>query len=80
MDKKSYLKEDVCWSAFRVFDRNGDGKISQDELKLVLGDGDVAGQLGQTLAAQLMGEVDGNGDGHIDFEEFMAMMKKQECK
>jgi calcium-dependent protein kinase len=78
LDKRTYLKEDVCWSAFRVFDRNGDGKISQDELKQVLGDGDVAGTLGKSLAEQLMGEVDGNGDGHIDFEEFMAMMKKQE--
>merc|ERR1711920_739253 len=38
LDKRTYLKEDVCWSAFRVFDRNGDGKISQDELKAVLGD------------------------------------------
>jgi len=79
LDKKSYLKEDVCWSAFRVFDRNGDGKISQEELKMVLGDGEVAGQLGAegvSIAQKLMSEVDGNGDGVIDFEEFMAMMKK----
>merc|ERR1711988_610796 len=38
LDKRVYLKEDVCWSAFRVFDRNGDGKISQDELRMVLGE------------------------------------------
>merc|ERR1719454_2050797 len=78
LDKRVYMKEDVCWSAFRVFDRNGDGKISQDELKAVLGDTDVTGTLGKGLAEQLMGEVDGNGDGVIDFEEFMAMMKKQD--
>merc|ERR1719238_1729049 len=77
LDKRTYLKEDVCWSAFRVFDRNGDGKISQDELKAVLGDDSVTGTLGKGLVEQLMGEVDGNGDGVIDFEEFMAMMKKQ---
>merc|ERR1719326_1918819 len=69
LDKRTYLKEDVCWSAFRVFDRNGDGKISQDELKAVLGDGDVTNTLGKGLVEQFMGEVDGNGDGHIDFEE-----------
>ena len=27
------MKEDVCWAAFRVFDRNGDGHISTQELK-----------------------------------------------
>merc|ERR1712190_693559 len=36
LDKRSYVKEDVCWSAFRVFDRNGDGSISKEELKQVL--------------------------------------------
>jgi calcium-dependent protein kinase len=78
LDKRTYLKEDVCWSAFRVFDRNGDGKISQDELKQVLGDEAVAGTVGESLAQQLLSEVDANGDGVIDFEEFMAMMKKSE--
>merc|ERR1712003_56421 len=41
LDKKVYLCEDACWQAFRVFDRNGDGKISQEELKAVLGDDSV---------------------------------------
>merc|ERR1712031_57955 len=41
LDKRVYMKEDVCWSAFRVFDRNGDGVISKEELKQVLGNDDV---------------------------------------
>merc|ERR1711920_412338 len=41
LDKRTYLQEDVCWSAFRVFDRDGDGKISKQEIAAVLGDGDV---------------------------------------
>merc|ERR1712190_143181 len=53
LDKRMYLKEDVCWSAFRVFDRNGDGKISQEELKQVLeGNDDVTDAMG-TSAQQL---------------------------
>ena len=27
LDKKQYLKEDICWAAFRVFDRDGNGII-----------------------------------------------------
>merc|ERR1712003_119807 len=46
LDRRLYMKEDVCWSAFRVFDRNGDGKISQDELKQVLGENEVADVVG----------------------------------
>merc|ERR1712039_186760 len=63
LDKKVYLKEDVCWSAFRVFDRNGDGKISPDELKAVLGDDEVTNVVGQDVIKSLMTEVDNNGDG-----------------
>merc|ERR1712036_96297 len=42
IDRRDYEQEDVCWAAFRVFDRNGDGQISQEELKEVLSDGSVA--------------------------------------
>merc|ERR1712157_533404 len=76
LDKRVYMKEDVCWSAFRVFDRNGDGKISKEELKQVLGDDEVKGTVGADTVKILLSEVDGNGDGFIDFQEFMEMMKK----
>jgi len=75
LDKRQYIKEDVCWSAFRLFDRNGDGKISQEELNQVLADGDVKGVIGDDIK-NLMKEVDTSGDGVIDFQEFMEMMKK----
>jgi calcium-dependent protein kinase len=75
LDKRLYLQEDVCWSAFRLFDRNGDGKISMDELKQVLEKGDVADAFGGKDLQAIMAEVDSSGDGHIDFEEFMVMMR-----
>jgi calcium-dependent protein kinase len=78
LDKRLYAKEDVCWSAFRVFDRNGDGHISQDELKLVLQDDKVESVVGQKAIADLLQDLDTNGDGQIDFTEFMEMMKKGE--
>merc|ERR1711974_321045 len=41
LDPHLYTQEDVVWSAFRLFDRNGDGKISQEEMKYVLHSSDV---------------------------------------
>lgn len=75
LDKRMYIQEDVCWSAFRVFDRNGDGKISMEELQQVLCAQDVEEVVGTKAIAELMLEVDGNGDGFIDFKEFMTMMR-----
>merc|ERR1719156_122905 len=80
LDKKSYMQEDVCWSAFRVFDRNGDGKISMQELEQCLAGGDVEAAMGASAVKELMKEVDINGDGEIDFQEFMEMMRKQDDK
>jgi len=77
LEQRSYVQEDVCWSAFRLFDRNGDGKISPDELKAVLNDNDVQNVAGMQAVAQLLKEVDSNGDGFIDFDEFMTMMRKK---
>jgi len=74
LDRKMYLQEDICWAAFRVFDRDGDGKISKEEIALVLGDGDVASVAMRDIA-ELMKDVDQNGDGEIDFQEFMDMMR-----
>jgi len=77
LDKRAYIQEDVVWSAFRVFDRNGDGVISQEELKQVLqGDG-INEVCGAEAIAAMMQEVDANGDGKIDFQEFLAMMRGQ---
>merc|ERR1711972_126783 len=67
LDKRLYLQEDVCWSAFRLFDRNGDGKISQEELKTVLENGDVSSVMGEMCAEEIMKETDQNSDGVIDF-------------
>jgi len=35
LDKQIYTQQDACWVAFRMFDRNGDGKISLQELQHV---------------------------------------------
>jgi len=74
LDRKSYVQEDVCWAAFRCFDRDGNGQITKDELQKVLADGEVAA-VAQRDLVEVMKEVDVNGDGQIDFHEFMQMMR-----
>mmetsp|Transcript_20264 Transcript_20264/g.58756 ORF Transcript_20264/g.58756 Transcript_20264/m.58756 type:complete len:512 (-) Transcript_20264:294-1829(-) len=70
LDRKADLTDNVLWTAFNVFDQNGDGKITASELHRVL----KTAQL--SCAEELMKPVDANGDGSIDFQEFVAMMRK----
>jgi len=83
LDRRSYLSEQACWTAFKVFDLDGDGRISLEELRWVL-EGDATGRQGAKSDAakllrevdseKLLREVDTDGNGLIDFQEFMAMM------
>mmetsp|Transcript_6533 Transcript_6533/g.15987 ORF Transcript_6533/g.15987 Transcript_6533/m.15987 type:complete len:514 (+) Transcript_6533:81-1622(+) len=75
LKRKTYVQEDMCWAAFRVFDKNGDGKITKDEISAVLSSGSIEDAMGKEAVENMMNEVDTNGDGEIDFEEFMAMMR-----
>jgi len=75
IEKRQYIQEDVCWTAFRVFDMNGDGKITPNELRMVLNNGSTNSVVDIKATAAVLKEVDRNGDGAIDFKEFMGMMR-----
>lgn len=68
-DPDSDLRE-----AFKVFDLDGDGIITHRELKLIMN------SLGQQVSAadidEMIKEADSNSDGMVDFDDFLAMMKK----
>lgn len=68
LDKQMYTQQDACWAAFRVFDRNGDGKISLQEFQHVINNDKLPGEALQ--------QYDRDSDGAIDFEEFQCMMRK----
>lgn len=77
MEQNLYLKEENLRTAFQMFDKDGSGKISIEEMKLALG-AELEGQTDdETEWQKLVSEVDIDGDGEIDFEEFIAMMRKQ---
>ena len=73
IDKKKLLTEEKLKAAFALFDRNGDGDIEAKELKEVIGDDN---NNEDNIWDQMIKEVDLDGNGVIDFEEFKAMMKK----
>jgi calcium-dependent protein kinase len=75
IDRRSYMREDVCWTAFNVFDLDKDGQITVEELQKVLQNDDVSAIGGFEDVAGLVRHVDTNGDGKVDFNEFMAMMR-----
>ena len=54
---------------------DGDGKITRDELSQVLNGNNVKSALGADKIERMINEVDINGDGCLDFEEFVAMME-----
>jgi len=69
---KSNADQRDLMEAFRVFDRNGDGKISVAELSAVMK------SLGETFddaeINAMIREGDTDGDGEVVYEEFVKMM------
>lgn len=58
--------------AFRLFDKDGDGSITKEEL------GSVMRSLGQHARMEelqeMLTEIDADGDGNVSFEEFVDIM------
>ena len=53
--------------AFKFYDKDGSGSISVDEIKQAIG---VGKKVNEEVWNQMVHEVDTNGDGAIDFDEF----------
>jgi calcium-dependent protein kinase len=59
-----------------MFDKDGSGKINASEIISLLQGDDVNDHVSREAIEQALKEIDQNGDGEIDFEEFMLMMRK----
>ena len=72
LQKEKILNEDMLRKAFNLFDIDGNGYITIDELKQTLN----LHLNNQIDWKDLVGEVDKDGDCQINFEEFKEMMEK----
>lgn len=71
--KNNLLRKERLEAAFKMFDRNGDGKISADEMRFLFNEGKTQG-ISDKIWEQWINEVDKNADGGISYEEFKDMM------
>lgn len=74
MDQLSKEQIDSYREAFSLFDKDGDGTITAKELGVVmrsLGQNPTEAEL-----QDMVNEVDKDGNGTIDFEEFLDMMSR----
>lgn len=60
------------FEAFRVFDKDGDGKIDKGELKHVLTS--IGEKLTEEEVDEMLREADTNNDGVIDIKEFSNLL------
>ncbi|XP_024374044.1 calcium-dependent protein kinase 2 [Physcomitrium patens] len=66
-------KEDHLWAAFKHFDTDNSGYITHEELQEAL---ENSGMGDPQAIQEIIREVDTDNDGKIDYDEFVAMMRK----
>ncbi|KAH1194162.1 Calmodulin-like protein 11 [Glycine max] len=70
--EKETEAEEELKEAFRVFDKDHDGYISPSELRSVMRT--IGEKVTDEEVEQMVKEADLDGDGLIDYEEFVRMM------
>lgn len=73
VNKNTLLQDEKLKAAFKYFDKDNSGEINVEEIKEVLG-GSIS--TSKEVWDDVLKEVDINGDGGIEFDEFKKMMTK----
>lgn len=68
---KVYDPEKDLKEAFAVFDINGDGRVSKEEIQTVVES--FGGKMTKEEIDSMLKEADENSDGYIDYEEFVRI-------
>ena len=69
---------DLLTAAFNLFDKDGGGTISAQEVKNQLcgSNGSDAATMDDEIWTKIISEVDNDDNGELDFEEFCYMMNR----
>jgi len=67
MNEKTLMSTNNLQTAFKMFDKDGGGSISTEELKQVLAFGQ---NIDEAAVTKMIQQIDINGDGEISFDEF----------
>ncbi|CAE7534334.1 CPK3 [Symbiodinium necroappetens] len=74
MDEQLQGNEELCWRAFKVFDKDDSGAITMSELQQVIESDELSKMIeGQSLA-KIFESTDKDSNGLISFSEFMDML------
>lgn len=73
MNHRNLVSQQRLESAFKAFDKDGNGQISPEEVRVLLGGG---GTLDEKTVSKIIAQVDEDGDGQVSFAEFCEMMSK----
>ena len=76
LEANVYMREEYLRTAFNMFDIDNSGKIDNDEVIQLLQGDDLMNLVSKDAIKAAMAEIDKNGDGEIDFEEFTLMMQR----
>lgn len=80
VNKEKFLNKDVLKFAFRYFDKDDSGEITFDEIEEVFAQSIPDKTKVHESLKKIISEVDINGDGNIDFDEFRMAMEKMLTK
>ena len=75
MDAQTFLREEYLKTAFQMFDKDNSGAIDKSELQALLQGEEFKDVYSEAQLKAAIAEVDENGDGEIDFSEFLHMMR-----
>ena len=72
IEEKEYLKEETLMEIFKTLDKDGKGKINKNDIKKVLNNQNLT----ENQLNLFIEKFDLNGDGEIDYYEFITNMNK----
>lgn len=75
-EKRKFTEE--LREAFSLFDKDNDGCITANEIKLVMKG--LRLETSDQEILDMINNVDVDGNGSVDFDEFLKMMSKSDCR